>query len=294
MISYPQIIKINFIAFTLIIFSSCVSQDEYDKLKNENSELKEELDEVKFGADRLLKQAKDFYANKQFDKALEKINLLIDKHNESPEAGEGRKLQLLINKEKEEIAELSVWNNIIDNDTTSINNYINHYPEGKYINQARMRYAQAIANLETTAYEYAVQQNTSFAWRAFLETYPNRLDIADINRKIIQLEIAEIQKNSDVSPIPSSYQTDYGYSENSSVIITNNTNYTLTVRYSGPTVTSISIPPNGTQTVYLQSGTYQVGATAGNASCAGTENLHGSYTSSYRIRTTTGYQSYYR
>jgi len=99
--------------------------------------------------------------------------------------------------------------------------------------------------------------------------------------------VAEIRSSSNVSSLPSSYQTDNGYSDNSNVNITNSTGYLLTVRYSGPDVTSISIPAGETRPVFLSSGTYQVGATAGSASCGGTESLHGSYTSSYTITTST-------
>lgn len=286
--------KIYSVVLISILFSSCVSQDDYDKLKNENNLLKIELDDIKFGSERLFKQAKDFYANKQYDKATERINLIIEKHNETPEAEQARRLQIIINREKADLEELSAWNSITDGDTSSIHNYIIHYPTGKYIDQARIRYSEAIASFEATAYENAIRQNSSYAWRNFLETYPNRSDIDDIRKKIIQSEIAEIQGSSNVTPIPSSYQTDYGYSENSNVTITNNTGYILTVRYSGPTITSISIPPNGVEIIHLRSGSYQVGATAGSASCGGTENLHGSYTSSYRITTTRSYNSYYR
>ena len=269
---------------------SCASQDDFNKVQQENIQLKEELEEMKFGPERLLKQATNFYNNSQFDSAEAKLNLLISKHNESNEAQEGRKLLAKLSDGKSQLEDLNAWKAVeSSNVLSSIEGYIQNHSNGKYLTLARQKIASLKVENEKSAYEYAESQNSSYTWSKFIADYPGRSDIEEIKRKIIKAEIAEIRGSSNVSSLPSSNQMDDGYSANSNVSITNNTGYELTVRYSGPDITSISIPAGSTRTVYLKSGSYQVGATAGSVSCAGNEDLHGTYSSSYTIRTTTGY-----
>ncbi len=272
---------------------SCVSQDDYNKVQQENSLLKEELNDLKFGSDRLLRQATDYFNNNQLDSAEAKLNLLISKHNETKEAQEGRKILAKLSTARIQLEDLNSWKSAeASKEIATVENYISSHPNGKYLALASQKIKTLKNENEQTAYDNAVSVNTPYVWTKFIEDYPDRYDIDEIKKKIIKAEIAEIRSSSNVSSLPSSYQTDNGYSENSTVNITNNTGYLLTVRYSGPDVTSISIPAGGTRTVYLSSGTYQVGATAGSASCGGTESLHGSYTSSYTITTST-YRSNY-
>ena len=76
------------------------------------------------------------------------------------------------------------------------------------------------------------------------------------------------------------------YSESSSVTITNETGYTLTIRYSGPDVKMVEIPAGDSRSVYLSSGNYTVAASVNAASVrnyAGTEYLSGKYNARYYI-----------
>jgi hypothetical protein len=278
--------------FSISLYS-CVSQDDYNKVQQENSLLKEELEDMKFGSDRLLKQATDYFNNNQLDSAEAKLNLLISKHNETKEAQEGRKMLAKLSSARIQLEDLTSWKSAeVSKDISTVESYINSHPNGKYLALASQKIRTLKKENEQTAYNNAVSINTPYVWTKFIKDYPDRYDIEEIKKNIINAEIAEIRNSSNVSSLPSSYQTDNGYSENSSINITNNTGYLLTVRYSGPDVTSISIPAGGTRTVYLTSGTYQVGATAGSASCIGTESLHGTYSSSYTIRTSTYSSSY--
>jgi len=86
--------------------------------------------------------------------------------------------------------------------------------------------------------------------------------------------------------LPSFAQTNSGYSSTSSVTIKNDTGYELTVRYSGPSVTMISIPRGGSKTTSLSSGSYKIAASAGGLHYGGRESLSGNYSSSYYISTT--------
>ncbi len=287
--------RINFAILFLLSISiySCVSQDDYNKVQQENSLLKEELDDIKYGSDRLLKQATDYFNNNQLDSAEAKLNLLISKHNETKDAQEGRKILAKLSTARIQLEDLNSWKSAeTSNEISTVESYISSHPNGKYLALASQKIRTLKNENEQSAYNNAVSVNTPSVWTKFIEDYPERNDINEIKKKIIRAEIAEIRSSSNVSSLPSSYQTDNGYSKNSTVSITNNTGYLLTVRYSGPDVTSVAIPAGGTRKVYLLSGTYQVGATAGSASCGGTESLHGNYTSSYTITTSTYRNSY--
>lgn len=71
-----QIIYITIL--TLVI--GCVPQSDYDKLKKENEVLRAELDEIKFGAERLLKEADFAFNEKNYDLSKQKAELILEKH----------------------------------------------------------------------------------------------------------------------------------------------------------------------------------------------------------------------
>lgn len=78
---------------TLILVScSGVSQSEYNALKAENEKLQEEIQELKFGPDKLLNQAKRFLDNKDFSKAESELKTLLQKHSGSEQATEAKSL----------------------------------------------------------------------------------------------------------------------------------------------------------------------------------------------------------
>ena len=88
-----------------LILTSCVSQSDYDKLKKENEILKTELNELKFGADKLLTQAKTQIESKDFVSAQQALETLIQKHPKSEQVKEAKLLLPKIEqgiKEKEE------------------------------------------------------------------------------------------------------------------------------------------------------------------------------------------------
>jgi hypothetical protein len=87
--------KIRFIYILSIIFftTSCgVSQSDYDNLKSENEKLKKEIEDLKFGPDKLLSQAKLYLESKDFSKAKTELQNLIEKHYASQQATEGKQL----------------------------------------------------------------------------------------------------------------------------------------------------------------------------------------------------------
>lgn len=54
--------------------------------------MKEEIKELKFGAEKLYKDAESYYNNKEYEKAKKTINLLVRKHPTSSQTVLGKKL----------------------------------------------------------------------------------------------------------------------------------------------------------------------------------------------------------
>lgn len=69
-----------------------VSKNEYEALKTENEKLKLEIEDLKFGPDKLLSQAKVNIDRKEFSRAKSKLQNLIDKHPASQQATEAKEI----------------------------------------------------------------------------------------------------------------------------------------------------------------------------------------------------------
>lgn len=270
-----------------LALSSCVSESEHQRIvdeKNalsiENQNLKNELEEIKFGAPNLLSDGKKFYQAKDFSQARQKFQILVEKHPDMPQSIEAKKY--LANIDEEEL-----WQNaLISEDISNTEDYISKYPKGKYISNAISRKNELKKLNMQKAYDEAVNSNSSYAWKRFLDEYPDHPNKSSIKEKIIRLEVDEILGDRETGRMPSFDNYSTSYSSNSSVEITNNTGCNLTVRYSGVEAKMIEIPSGGTRTVYLSSGTYKIAASACGANYAGTESLHGSYGSTFYISRT--------
>ncbi|MBE7510448.1 MAG: hypothetical protein HS118_09660 [Bacteroidia bacterium] len=275
-----------FLTITLAL-ASCVSESEHQRvideknaLSTENQNLKNELEEIKFGAPNLLSDGKKFYQAKEFSQAKEKFQTLLQKHPDMPQSIEAKKY--LANIDEEEL-----WQNALNSEEVgATENYIENYPQGKYISNAILRKDKLKELNMQKAYDNAIISNSSFTWKRFLEDYPDHPDYSSIKEKIIRLEVDEILGDRETGRIPSFDNYSTSYSSNSSVEITNNTGCNLTVRYSGVEAKMIEIPSGGTRTVFLSSGTYKIAASACGANYAGTESLHGSYGSTFYISRT--------
>ena len=272
------------IVAAIIVLTSCVTQTEHDRIISENIQvseerdrLKQELEDIKFGAPSLLAAGLEFFEAGDYQRAREKFQMLIDKHPGMPQTIEAKKHLSSIEEEE-------LWNSAsISDDITFTESYISKFPNGKYIIRAKSRRVQLKELNMVKAYEAAKQQNTASAWKIFLEQYPNHVEAEAIRKKIIRLEVSEIMGDRETGQIPSFDRFNTSFSSNSSVEITNNTGCELTVRYSGPDVEMVAIPSGATRTVYLSSGSYRIAATACGANYAGTETLQGQYGSRYYI-----------
>lgn len=89
-----QVLTIGLIIIGLIGCGG-VSQNEYDTLKAENEKLKQEIEDLKFGPDKLLSQAKLYIESKDFSKAKVELQNLIEKHSASQQATEAKQLLVI-------------------------------------------------------------------------------------------------------------------------------------------------------------------------------------------------------
>lgn len=279
-----KIITCCLIATTFL--SSCVSETEHQKvidekieLLAENEKLKAELEEIKFGAPNILAVGKEYFEATEFSKARDKFQTLLEKHPDLPQSIEAKKYLTILDEEE-------LWQEASQSNDIGISEeYISQYPKGKYISSAITRIEELkILNMQQ-AYDNAEIDNSSYAWKRFLEDYPNHTNAIDISDKIIRLEVDEIMGNRNTGQMPRFNQYGYSSSSFSSVEITNNTGCSLIVRYSGVDVKMIEIPQGGTIRVNLSNGTYKVAASACGENYAGTDNLSGSYSSTFYIET---------
>ncbi|VDH05177.1 DUF6759 domain-containing protein [Bergeyella zoohelcum] len=140
-----------------------------------------------------------------------------------------------------------------------------------------------------TPYEKAERENTSYAWKRFLEENPNHPNKKEISEKIIRLEVDEILADNQTGQMPSFDNYSTKHSSTSTVEIKNDTGCELTVRYSGVEAKILHIPNGNTQTIILKSGSYKIAASACGKNYAGDEDLHGNYGSTFYISRRYGY-----
>lgn len=99
-----KLIRLMTTSVLMIALFGCsgVSESEYKALKAENEKLKEEIQDLKFGPDKLIKKAKLYLENREFEKAESELNTLIQKHPVSDQVTEAKSLLAIANKGIEE------------------------------------------------------------------------------------------------------------------------------------------------------------------------------------------------
>jgi hypothetical protein len=197
-----KIFTLYLVAITLL--SSCVSEtehlkviDEKNSISVENEKLKTELEAIKFGAPNLIADGKIFFEAKEFSKAREKFQTLLEKHPDLPQSIEAKKY-LAILHEEELWQEASQSNDIIISEK-----YISQYPKGKYISKATGRKEELKKLNMHNAYEDATNSNSSYAWKRFLDEYPDHPNKSSIKEKVIRLEVDEILGDRETGRMPS-------------------------------------------------------------------------------------------
>ena len=139
------------------------------------------------------------------------------------------------------------------------------------------------------AWREATRLNTSFAYKKYLELFPNGIRVNQAKKSVIDREVDEIF-GKDHGRLPAMDKALQGSGSSSDISVYNNTSYTLTIRYSGAESKSIDIPSRSRQSISLINGTYRIAASVNAANVrnyAGSESLTGgNYNVEYYINTT--------
>lgn len=80
-----------------------VSQSDYDSLRAENEKLNEEIENLKFGPDKLLSQAEVYLNAKEFNNAKSELLTLLEKHPGSPQVTKAKQLIAITDNGIEEL-----------------------------------------------------------------------------------------------------------------------------------------------------------------------------------------------
>ena len=91
--------------FLAVIITGCVPQSEYDDVVAENKRLKEKLEECMYGAEKISAKINQAYTEKNYSDAKKYINLLQEKHPESPKNVKNKDLlsKILVEEKAEKI-----------------------------------------------------------------------------------------------------------------------------------------------------------------------------------------------
>jgi outer membrane protein assembly factor BamD (BamD/ComL family) len=218
----------------------------------------------------------------------------IDSYSEYLKKYPGGKYSSTANSKIEKIREekiiLPIWNETIRKNTyQAYRDFISKYPSSSYAYDAQ----NEMEKIERRDWDKACRTNTIKSYKDYILKYPYGEYVETADKKIIDLEVDNIFKG-DYGQLPPMSKSSYGYSSQSltnSIDIYNNTEYTLTIRYSGVESKKIVLSPQKRTTISLKNGNYRIAASV-NASnvrnYAGTENLTGGdYNSEYYIQTQT-------
>ena len=145
-------------------------------------------------------------------------------------------------------------------------------------------------NSEKSAWNAAKEEGTLTAYQLYLKLYPKGRHHKQAEKKVIDLEVADIFRKGGYGSLPSMNRENYVKGPYSTIYIRNDTKYDLTLLYSGVESKRVTISPYGSVNLRLKSGIYQIVASVnavGISKFAGEENLSGgSYSVTYYIQTT--------
>ncbi len=279
----------SLICYLVFIFSGCVDERSHNienhslnSEKNQESKIqntikKDSIIKPAYNGNVLLLKAKAEIKASNYKSAIGYLDSIIIKYPDSSITIEAIQMQTFASEENYYYIARS------SKSETSCENYLNFYPKGKYVNKINAIIAEQKIVKMNEAYAHAINQNSIYTFKQFVEDYPNHPQVKSINRKIIQLEVDEILADNNTGHMPSFTRTSFSNTRVSSVDIKNDTGCKLEVRYSGDDVRLIIFEVGQSKTVNLTSGDYKIAASACGANYAGIENLNGDYNSTFYI-----------
>jgi len=165
--------------------------------------------------------------------------------------------------------------------------FLGKFPYASFATKAKDK----LKVLEHKKWTTAKQKNTITLYKNYLSDFPHGAFSEEAEKRIIDLEVDAIFKGNHgklppMSQSSSNFNNHYAESE---VEVFNNTEYSLTLRYSGPKSKKVIFKPKEKKTFNLHKGTYRVAASvnvSGVRNYAGTEKIIGGmiYESQYYIK----------
>ena len=209
-----------------------------------------------------------------------------------------------------------------ENKLSCFRNYLKAFPNGKYSKSAKdeimnleialweknkfskneaelQKLAEEVENTSIVAkinqriddlykdFSFVSQKNTKEAYQRFIELNPSSADVKIAQKRIIDIEVSEIAKGK-FTTLPASSPISYSRGANAKIELTNDTQYKLTIRYSGQESLKITLNAHEKETITLPTGTYKIAVTAEGGRVRpfyGTKHIEsGRYTESFYIQ----------
>lgn len=177
-----------------------------------------------------------------------------------------------------------------ENTISAWQNYTDMVPQ-VHIRDAKVRILTLEEELswktEANAWKTATSRETITALQKYLKLYPKGKHAKQAEKKLIDLEVASVFAG-EHGVLPAMDKGIYTGASYSEIEIENQTQYDLTVSYSGPDSKRMIIAPHATKSIRIGNGNYRVAASVGHGVIpfAGTETLNGRhFSSSFYIET---------
>ncbi len=163
--------------------------------------------------------------------------------------------------------------------------------------KAKQEEIKRLWGTEANAWATVQRENTLAACRTYLQYYPKGKHAEQASKRIIDSEVDGVFASGEYGQLPTAQRTRYSRSTTTSITVTNDTEYTLTIMYSGPgSSKKLEIPSRGTRSVTLPSATYKVVASVNSSRVrpfAGSQTYSGGgYEVTYYISTSPAIPSY--
>ncbi len=151
---------------------------------------------------------------------------------------------------------------------------------------------------EAKAWATVQRERTVEACREYQRLYPGGAHKEQVDKQLIDAEVAGVFASGSYGSLPQTQRTRSYASSSAHISITNDTQYTLTIMYSGPSSKKVHIPPHGSSSVELPAATYKIVASVDASRVrpfAGTETYSGGgYEATYYISSSPLYTPSYR
>lgn len=192
---------------------------------------------------------------------------------------------------EKELKSLAYDKAVKDNTITIWKNYISIVDESD-LHDANMRLDSLnglMWGTEVKAWKTANSTNSISGYEDYLERYPKGKHSSMANKRLIDLEVDRVFRG-DHGTLPNMTKDGYTGGGSSHIYVGNETQYTLTLLYSGTESKKLVILPYSNNSIRLKNGQYRISAMVDELSVrpyAGKENIQGSdYSVKYYIQTT--------